>query len=277
MARSRAREVSARVRVAVSGAVGRGVVYVPHGESALNLETFAEIVRSRLHESGLSASGAALKAGLPRDDIRSVLRGHPPTITRAAEISDALGLEFYVGPPRPKDNSAKRGYHPKWTDRFRSDLRAGIRVDPSSLLHEHHHRMAQRFDEQEEMVRRHGDSPDPKKWVILTAVGRNGPWSDLRPATGNLRRAPWGLARQARDERELRRDRVGGKALDPPLPYPASTVLVDREARKLVGGRVPVDDGGSPAHAARGLGARSVGHADGWHSRRRNPALAGGR
>ena len=35
-----------------------------------------------------------------RDTIRSVLRGRVPSVERAAEICEALGLEFYVGPPR---------------------------------------------------------------------------------------------------------------------------------------------------------------------------------
>ena len=42
----------------------------------------------------------ATTAGLPRDAIRSVLNGHDPRLSRAVELTDVLGLEFYVGPPR---------------------------------------------------------------------------------------------------------------------------------------------------------------------------------
>ena len=31
-----------------------------------------------------------------------MLDGHIPRLDRAAEICDALGLEFYIGPPRPE-------------------------------------------------------------------------------------------------------------------------------------------------------------------------------
>ena len=58
---------------------------------------FRDLVRSRLRETGLSASRAATRAGLPRDAIRSVLRGHPPGVTRAAEICAALGIELRLG------------------------------------------------------------------------------------------------------------------------------------------------------------------------------------
>ena len=58
---------------------------------------FEEIVRERLAETGETAIGAARRAGLPRDAIRSVLRGHPPNLLRATKICDALGLSLSVG------------------------------------------------------------------------------------------------------------------------------------------------------------------------------------
>lgn len=50
-------------------------------------------------ETGETAIGAARRAGLPRDAIRSVLRGHPPNLLRAKKICDALGLTLKVGLP----------------------------------------------------------------------------------------------------------------------------------------------------------------------------------
>ena len=61
---------------------------------------FERIVRERLAETGETAIGAARRAGLPRDAIRSVLRGHPPNLLRAKKICDALGLSLNVGLPR---------------------------------------------------------------------------------------------------------------------------------------------------------------------------------
>ena len=61
---------------------------------------FEEIVKQRLEEMGASAIKLALDNGLPRDAIRSVLRGHPPSVERARDIASAIGLEFYIGAPR---------------------------------------------------------------------------------------------------------------------------------------------------------------------------------
>ena len=61
---------------------------------------FERIVRERLAEIGETAIGAASRAGLPRDAIRSVLRGHPPNLLRAKKICEALGLSLSVGLPR---------------------------------------------------------------------------------------------------------------------------------------------------------------------------------
>ncbi len=62
------------------------------------LEEFREALRTALADRSLA--GTAVEAGLPRDAIRSVLVGHDPRLSRAVELADALGLEFYVGPPR---------------------------------------------------------------------------------------------------------------------------------------------------------------------------------
>ena len=66
--------------------------------STVEARDFEEIVRDRLAETGETAIGAARRAGLPRDAIRSVLRGHPPNLLRATKICDALGLSLRVGP-----------------------------------------------------------------------------------------------------------------------------------------------------------------------------------
>ena len=62
---------------------------------------FAKIVRTRLEEIGQSPYRAAVSHKLPRDAIRYVLSGRMPRLDRVAQICEALGLEFYVGPPRP--------------------------------------------------------------------------------------------------------------------------------------------------------------------------------
>lgn len=70
------------------------------------MESFRTIVEKQLTRRGTSAIRAALGAGLTRDAIRSVLRGRSPSVDRAAEICEALGLEFYIGPPRSGTDAA---------------------------------------------------------------------------------------------------------------------------------------------------------------------------
>ena len=60
---------------------------------------FESLVRDRLRVIGSTPISVALSAGLPRDAVRSVLRGHPPNLVRAAEICEALGLRLHIGLP----------------------------------------------------------------------------------------------------------------------------------------------------------------------------------
>ena len=87
-----------------SGPMDRGIY------STVEARDFEKIVRERLAETGETPIGAARRAGLPRDAIRSVLRGHPPNLLRAKKICDVLGLDLNVRSPH---ESATRGQaHP---------------------------------------------------------------------------------------------------------------------------------------------------------------------
>ena len=66
---------------------------------------FAERIRARLIEIGGTPIGVAAQAGLPRDAIRSVLRGHPPNLLRADEICRALGITLTIGARRARPQS----------------------------------------------------------------------------------------------------------------------------------------------------------------------------
>ena len=61
---------------------------------------FQALVKDALARTQQSLHGAAVGHGMPRDAIRNVLDGHIPRLDRAEEICRALGLEFYIGPPR---------------------------------------------------------------------------------------------------------------------------------------------------------------------------------
>ena len=77
---------------------------------------FVTAIRERLAARKLSARAAASNAGLPARSVQGVLEGHVPSIDRAAEICEALDLEFYVGPARsdaPGRQEAPGGTKPK--------------------------------------------------------------------------------------------------------------------------------------------------------------------
>ena len=58
------------------------------------------MVRRTLLMRRTTAFRAAREAGLPDNAIRYLLEGRDSSISRLAQICDALGLEFYVGRPR---------------------------------------------------------------------------------------------------------------------------------------------------------------------------------
>jgi len=64
---------------------------------------FADVITQRLKALNTNAFAVETRAGLPPDAIRNVIRSRKkdgPSLSRAKEICDALGLEFYFGPPR---------------------------------------------------------------------------------------------------------------------------------------------------------------------------------
>ena len=63
----------------------------------MQLAEFADRIRARLSDIGGTPAGVAVQVGLPRDAIRSVLRGHPPNVLRADEICRALGITLTIG------------------------------------------------------------------------------------------------------------------------------------------------------------------------------------
>ncbi len=82
----------------------RGFSYVHRGPCTIfytmsALYEFQEMIREAL--GGRSATGTATVKGLPRLAIRSILLGHDPKLSRAAEVASALGLEFRIGRKKP--------------------------------------------------------------------------------------------------------------------------------------------------------------------------------
>ena len=60
----------------------------------------ARALQAHKEASGESYRAVAARAGVPTRSLTAILQGHAPSVDRAADICEALGLEFYVGPPR---------------------------------------------------------------------------------------------------------------------------------------------------------------------------------
>lgn len=71
---------------------------------------FSEIVSSELERRGTNASAFERTHKFPVDAVRSIVRENRPSepkLSRAKEIAEALGLEFYIGPKRNIDNAPR--------------------------------------------------------------------------------------------------------------------------------------------------------------------------
>ncbi len=93
---------------------------------------FADVVLARLEELGLNVNQAELRAGLPQGYIRGVVRADSkrstPNFEKAAEIAQALDLEFYFGPRRetgPVEVTEIDGHQFTPVRRFDVELSAG--------------------------------------------------------------------------------------------------------------------------------------------------------
>ena len=67
----------------------------------MNFDDIILVIREELKRRKTTKFRAAIDAGLPGNAIRYILEGREPKVQRLIEVCDALGLEFYVGPPRP--------------------------------------------------------------------------------------------------------------------------------------------------------------------------------
>ena len=75
-------------------------------------QEIATAIHRELSRRGTTAYRASLDAGLPGNAIRYALEERATKSDRLAEICDALGLEFYIGPPRPAPPGEEAGGSP---------------------------------------------------------------------------------------------------------------------------------------------------------------------
>ncbi len=208
---------------------------------------FHGIVDERLRELGKSPTKLALENGLPRDAIRSVLRGHPPSVERARKIAEALGLEFYIGPPRRLDGNKGYGVDhdkepPLQIDEERSDYatsRAMAELQSAAEV------LSKAAETVEHTVAR-TKSMTHQAEVVELAAAAGGNTTELdETVIGHVAFSrPW-LDRRGLDPARCMVIRVQGKSMEPTLPDGCS-ILVDCARHQRRTGHIYVlrtDDG----------------------------------
>ena len=114
------------------------------------LDDLRSAVRRHVEREGLRP--LSVRTGIPVGQIRSLMQGRAALSTTLERVSSALGLEFYVGPPRKPDAArARRCYEgrtvrerpasdeeaaPAWAMNLQRELRASLREDLAQVLRE---------------------------------------------------------------------------------------------------------------------------------------------
>ncbi len=99
-------------------------------------------IRESLIRSGAGARTLESKLGLKPWSLRGILdrrRPQVPSVDRAFEICQALGLEFYIGPPRRSSSSpppTRTDPAPEWVEILRSEIRQALNPDNAGLSHD---------------------------------------------------------------------------------------------------------------------------------------------
>ncbi|MXY66979.1 MAG: hypothetical protein F4Y47_00260 [Acidobacteriia bacterium] len=91
------------------------------------VERFRQAVREAVGKRPVAK--VAVDAGLPRDAIRYVLKGRNPPLSRAAEIADALELDFAIGSSGQRSRPGTRRAVLNELDRTRSRVDAILQPD----------------------------------------------------------------------------------------------------------------------------------------------------
>ena len=193
------------------------------------MRRFKDIVAERLEQLGKTALTAATGTQLePYTLQRVVKRNQVPSVERAAEICEALGLEFYIGPPResgipqagPQEAAAEAGDGPPWKEI----------VEKLNLLE-------QRLDGQP--VTAVQAMPGMRAVGVVrlkAAAGHGSPDTGATPAGVTWFSEEW-LQQRKLDPVLCTVMRVYGDSMEPTLPD-QSSILIDRSQRDLLDGKI---------------------------------------
>ncbi len=81
----------------------------------MNYDDMVAVITSEMRKQGLNPYSAARESGLPQNSFRYLIEGRKIHVPRLLEICDALGLEFYIGPPHAAPQSIEKKANPPST------------------------------------------------------------------------------------------------------------------------------------------------------------------
>lgn len=180
----------------------------------------ADVIRRALQRRNTTAYRASLDAGLPGNAIRYVLEERATKSGRLAEICEALGLEFYIGPQREEKTAKTRD--PKSPEQ---DLLGELSEFRKEVLA----RLSDKADEH-----------DPTRHVEvreLAAAGGGGADADDERVVSRIAfRRDW-LDRHGLDPAQCTVIGVQGESMEPTLPA-GCAILVNRARRRRHAGGI---------------------------------------
>ncbi len=178
-------------------------------------------IQEALNRKGTNPSRFAKDHGFSINALRYILEGRPPSSRRLAEVCEALGLEFYVGPPR---------------------VPAGSRVTVKQLAGELDRlaRAARRIAEESEEGPTQIDQSalyvSAPRYEVLAAAGSGAPVLDEQ-VKGYLGFNKQWLREQRLSADELAVIEVRGDSMEPTL-HNGDSVLLDMRAPELRDGDI---------------------------------------
>ena len=195
----------------------------------MTTEEFSALIKRRLQETKQSQHRVALEHGLSPDAIRSVLRGHTPKLDRVGDICSALGLEFYIGPPRKLNASATHVAEP--TAHFESQKLVATAPPPAWV--EEIKREIQGLAGRIEAAEQPGPSAATRQVEVreLAAAAGGGAAVLDETVTGYVSFQRDWLDRHALDPTQCTVINVSGESMEPTLPD-GSKILVDLSQRR---------------------------------------------
>ena len=99
------------------------------------MDDLVSIINAGLRARGWSAQHASLVAVGSPDYVRDVRRGRLRQVEKFRSLCEALGLEFYVGPPREFNSLDERRLEVAVDTTVRAVREANVELEPSELAH----------------------------------------------------------------------------------------------------------------------------------------------